>query len=146
MQTIDTTNHMMVVKDDDKGYCIIDLEKLVMGDPFTIIGHYFSNDEPSQPQTILRKSHYGQLMLKQCLKAFGPPVDYSPTFPAGYYYWVVNDDGYAKFSQCKPEMGKSIWFSSGNALQDNNFNPVKYKHMWENEAWKKSMIEIPNFD
>lgn len=144
MQTIDITNRTMVLKHED-GLMVVSLEQLVMGGSNTVIGYFFSNEEPLTPLAILRKSHYGELILAQCLKELSKSCNYQPKFPKGYYYWAVAADGYAKFCKTLPEPGSTVWHSTGDAMRDENFNPLQFKHMWENGRWKNSLIENSNF-
>lgn len=65
--------------------------------------------------------------------------DYTPVYPDDKGFWAIDEDGDAYFYRQMPHCCRHSWTNSHQLTIDNNFDSDKYKHMWDDGAWKNSL-------
>lgn len=74
-------------------------------------------------------------------------VDYVPKPIEKYTHWAIDSDGLAFYYNFKPKFNSDEWVMSYNpstndCQKDDDFNSEMYRHQWQGNNWKNSLIEF----
>lgn len=73
------------------------------------------------------------------------PTNYVPELTYDWSYWAIDSTGHAFYYKAFPTLREKMWVRNKNAYgmkMDENFDASNYKHMWQNNAWKTSVVSL----
>lgn len=106
---------------------------------------YNSNVDYNFDKVKFRHMYYGD-NWKNSLVCF-EQKKYQPEPIEGYTHWAIDSDGQAFYYNFKPKSNNDEWVMSYNpsindCQKDDDFDSEMYRHQWQGNNWKNSLIEF----
>lgn len=117
-----------------------------------LVHYHFTGDPSKFTQELLEKyvasAAFAKLSFQMQIVEFMTSVlerDYKPQPLKGFKSWAIDGDGVAYYYELCPVPGIYVdsWLRSNfnsKLVEDNAFDKEKYKHMWQGNEWRKTLV------